>query len=340
MQRILIPVLLIAAMLTSCGKGSKINFDVDVSNIKADVALERFDLDFDTLTPQNVYSALPAMTAKYGDFFDFYLGAIIHLPEVEDSEFQDGLEAFQKYCLENKIRDGVQKFFPGNESLEPLFDEGFRHFRYYFPNDSLPKIYTVCSGYQESLFPTDNIVAFALDKYLGANWPCYADNVLKIDNYKRQKMTKAMMPVDYFRTYAMLNYPKSDDIPDNLLTEMIYKGRIQYFLKSMMPSAPDSLLWGYSSVNYQWASAYEDEIWTYLVSKNLLFETNSLTIKNLTGEGPFTNVFGNASAPGAASFCGFGIVCSFVQRNPQVSLKQLMSISNLQDIYNQSRYNP
>ena len=121
---------------------------------------------------------------------------------------------------------------------------------------------------------------------------------------------------------------------------MLYQGRIQYFLKSMMPSAPDSLLWGYSNYQYRWAVDYEENVWNYLIDKKILFEINPLLIRNFTGEGPFKNAFGNQSAPGVASFCGFRIVCSFMANNPTVTLPQLMQIEDLQTIYNRARYNP
>ncbi len=323
--------------LTSCGGGVRKDFNVDVSGINADVEVVRFDLDFDTIQPQNVYSVLPALTAKYGDFLDFYIRGIINLPAMEDADFQTQYTLFANYCKTHYNYREVEKVFPADEPLEPLFEDAFRHFRYYFPGEELPKIYTIISGYQESMFPTDGIVAVALDKYHG-NSGVYADH--GFENYRRHKMVKAMIPVDFFRTYALVNYPHSDDNADNLLNEMVYQGRVQYFLKSMMPSAPDSLLWGYTDINYCWAEAYEENVWNYLIDRKLLFITDTKLINNFTGEGPFTKAFGNESAPGVASFCGYGIVCSYMANHPEVTLHQLMEITDLQSIYNTARYNP
>lgn len=324
-------------MLSSCGGGVKKDFNVDVSNIESEAEVVRFDLDFDTINPRNVYTSIPAMKQKYGDFLELYTEGIIGLPSMEAADFQIRLDDFMNYCNTHYNFKEVARVFPADEPLEPLFDEAFRHFRYYYPDAQIPKIYTVVSGYQESVFPTDGIVAMALDKYL-SNDGLYAE--FGIENYKRRKMVKAMMPVDFFRTYAMLNYPKDESNADNLLNEMIYQGRIQYFLKSMMPSAPDSLLWGYSDINYRWAEYYEENVWNYLVDRKLLFETDSKLINKMTGEGPFTNAFGNESAPGVASFCGYGIVCSYMVNHPEVSLGQLMAITDMQSIYNMARYNP
>ena len=333
MKKLLI---IFSVLLVSCGGKTDIN--VDISNISVNVELERFDMDFNTIKPENIYDSLPKLKQKYGDFFDLYVEGIAGLGSIENHDFLSNYEDFYNYCKLNSIFSDIEKNFPKNENLKPIFEDGFKHFKYYFPNDSLPKIYTIISGFQESIFPTDNIIAFSLEKYFGQNYPSYAQ--LGIENYKRRRMTKEALPVDFFRTLGTLKFPKSEKSEDNLLNEMIYKGRLQFFLKSMLPQTPDSLLWGYSDYQYRWAETYESNVWTYLIDRKLLFETNPLAIRNLTGEGPFTNAFGNQSAPGVASFCGFGIVCSFMQKNPQITLKELMEITDLNEIYSKARYNP
>ncbi len=332
--------LLISALifLASCG-GRNNNFDVDVSAIDPKVELTRFDLDFRSISPDSVYSAIPPMRQKYGDFFDLYTEGIIGLPPADNADFGSRFMDFADYCRMYSVYKEIDKVFPDTEDLAPLFSDGFRHFRYYFPADTLPKIYTVVAGFQESVFPTDDIVAMSLEKYLGSGFSATYES-LGIENYKRIKMCREMLPVDFFTTYALLNYPKSPDNADNLLNEMIYQGRLQFFLKCLMPNTPDHILWGYTPINYQWADAYESNVWNYLVDKKLLFDNNPQLIRSLTGPGPFTNAFGNESAPGVASFCGYGIVCSYMANHPEVSLQKLMQITDLQSIYNMSRYNP
>ena len=241
-------------------------------------------------------------------------------------------------AAEHTTMDDVQKQFPDLNSLESIMAQGAKHFKYYFPNDTLPKLYTVVSGFQESMFPTEGIIAVSLDKYLGNTYPHYES--LGIEVYKRRRMIPEMIPADYFRCIAMLNYPKDENAAFNILNEMIYEGRIQYFLNCMLPETPDSTRWGSTDFQYRWAEYYEEEIWDYLVDKKMLFDTNPIAVRNFTGEGPFTNAFGNNSAPGCASYCGYRIVCSYMRHNPDVTLKDLMKIKDMNQIYNKARYNP
>lgn len=325
------------AFLAACNRGT--NFDVDVSKITVDVKVERFDVDFTNIDPAKVYSCVPELQKKYGDFFNFYVDNIISIGTPETAKFQSNYADFINWARLNTIISSVENVFPKEVNLEPLFEEGFKHYKYYFPKDSLPKIITIIAGYHESVFPTDNLLAFSLEKYLGTQYYNLYES-FGIQRYNWVRMSKESLPVDYFRALINLRYPKTEDIEDNLLNEMIYRGRNQFFLKSMMPSLPDSLLWGYTDVQYRWVEYYESNIWTYLVDRKLLFDRTPLAIRNLTGEGPYTNAFGNQSAPGAASYCGYRIVCNYMKNHPDVTLQQLMTTKNFNEIYSKARYNP
>lgn len=327
--------LIISVILSSCASNP---FDVDVENISGDFNFIPFHQEFDTVNAQNIYADLEVFNQKYGDFAEFYLCQILALGNPETSGFVEKLDDFLNYCKANSVFTDVKKTFNDTAALKNMFTSGIKHYRYYFPEDQIPDIYTVVSGFQESVFPTDGIVALSLDKYLGANYYAYAN--LGIDNYKRKKMVKEMLPVDFFKTIGLLKYPKSEKNSSNLLSEMLYQGRLQYFLNAVLPDTPDSLRWGYTTVQYLWVDKYEEDIWNVLVDKKLLFITNQLEIRNFTGEGPFTNALGNHSSPGCASFCGYKIVCSYMKNNPEITLKQLMETENLMEIYNKAKYNP
>ena len=63
-------------------------------------------------------------------------------------------------------------------------------------------------------------------------------------------------------------------------------------------------------------------MWQYLIEKDLLFSTDQLTIRKLTGEAPFTSYFTNESPGRAAVWIGFRIVESYMVKNPDISLEE------------------
>ncbi len=314
------------------------NFDVDVSNIDYKPIIKRFDKTFDSLEFENAISDAAFLDSLYGDFAEFYLYQIIKTGLKESQTFKVKCQDFKNYCIVSDIESSVKKLYNNDKTIEDLFVDGFKHFRYYFPNDTLSDIYTIYGGFQESIFPTDGITAICLEKYLGEDFANYES--VGIEVYKRKKMNPENMPVDFFKTYAMLNFSLDEENATTLLCEMIYQGRIMYFINAILPNIPDESRWGITNYQYRWQKEYEAEIWDYLVQKKILFSTNVMEIRNFTGIGPFTNAFGNQSAPGCANYCGFKIVCSYMKNNPNVSLKDLMQEKDLMKIYNLARYKP
>jgi hypothetical protein len=81
-------------------------------------------------------------------------------------------------------------------------------------------------------------------------------------------------------------------------------------------------------------------MWQYLVEKDLLFNTDQLTIRKLTGEAPFTGYFTKESPGRAAVWLGFRIVESYMMKNPGVKLGDLMINGDVQGLVEKAKYSP
>ena len=81
-------------------------------------------------------------------------------------------------------------------------------------------------------------------------------------------------------------------------------------------------------------------MWTFLVEHKLLFNTENLTIKKLTGEAPFTSLFPRESPGRADVWVGFRIVSAYMKHHNDVSLKTLMEDLDYQKILNGAKYDP
>jgi hypothetical protein len=81
-------------------------------------------------------------------------------------------------------------------------------------------------------------------------------------------------------------------------------------------------------------------MWTYLIENDLLFSTDNMIIRKLTGEAPFTSYFSNESPGQAAIWLGFRIVESYMKKNREVKLEDLMNNADIQAILDGAKYNP
>jgi hypothetical protein len=81
-------------------------------------------------------------------------------------------------------------------------------------------------------------------------------------------------------------------------------------------------------------------MWEYLVEHDLLFSTDQMIIKKLTENAPFTTYFTNESPGRAANWIGYRIIESYMQRNSDRALSDLMSMSDLSRLLEFSAYSP
>jgi len=64
------------------------------------------------------------------------------------------------------------------------------------------------------------------------------------------------------------------------------------------------------------------------------------TVQELTGEGPFTSAISKDCPPGIAKWIGWQIVKSYMEKNENVTLEQLMNEKDAQKILSKSKYRP
>lgn len=333
MNRIVaIPVIIFFFYLSACNSNK---FDVDISDIKVDLKIKRLDLDLMQNYPDtpDVYKLIK----EYGNFLELYSYQILQIGGVNQRDFAKLLMDYNKYCHEFQLPEKVNKQFGDLSRLKDALNNAFRYYKYYFPDKAIPEIYTYYSNFSESVITDEGLIGIGLDKYLGVDCDLYAR--LGFDNYKVKRMFPEMVPVDCMRAWAMAEFPYNDST-DNLLNQMVYEGKIQYFLDAMLPFTADTLKFGYTKDQFEWADYNEDKMWEYIIDSQLLFSTDALTIRKMTGDGPFTTLFANNSAPRAGAFLGWKIVQNYMKYNDDVTLPELMQDADYQGILNKARYKP
>jgi hypothetical protein len=121
---------------------------------------------------------------------------------------------------------------------------------------------------------------------------------------------------------------------------MLHEAKLVYFTRRMMPSLPDTILFGFTGRQLEFCKAGEGDIWEYLVSKDLLFSTDAFLIRKFTGEAPFTSYFTEESPGRAVVWTGFRIIERYMNNNPDVTMPELMAMTDCQAILGGAKYNP
>jgi gliding motility-associated lipoprotein GldB len=326
--------LLIAILVYSCGENK---LKVDVSNIKVDVKVRRFDQDLYVLSKKDLLKEIPILEQKYKSFFELYTSNVLRIGYTNERDFFQKLEDFLLHPDWSAVYREVQNKYKDVSDVEDGLREAFKHYKYYYPEVKVPEIYTCISGFNYAVFTDENIMGIGLDFYLERNNVYY--KMAQFPEYQRYNMTRSQIVTDCMQAFAVSNFVFNDSV-NTLLSQMVYNGKIQYFMHALMPEQSDSVLFGYTPVQLKWVASYEDKVWAFMVEKKHLFSDDNLVIKKYIEPSPFTSYFTNNSAPRLGVYIGWKIVMAYMENNPTVTLQQMMANDDYNSILNLSGYNP
>lgn len=328
----------IASLLTACRNKKA----PDVSNIKLDVHIERFDKDMDSLTPQNVPVLAAALRERYGPFYDDFMTNMLSAGSTADTAYYQNLRTILDNPDYRALKGEVALIYPDMSAHEKELTEAFKYVKYYYPQQSIPRIISFFSGFAVQIPVGNNYIGIGLDMFLGVHSKFYPALRQSIPEYISRRFTPENITPRVMEAFIREDMFPEPDENKPLLGRMIYNGKIMYFMKSVMPEVPDSVIIGYTSAQQKWCETYEPGIWGYFLEQNLLYETDYMKIQKYLTEAPFTPGIGekNESAPKLAVFSGWQIVKEYMKRNPKVSLQAFMKDTDYQGILNRSRYRP
>jgi hypothetical protein len=322
--------------LISCRKN---HYRVNISGIQATVGIKRLEQDLFTLNPSAIKDKITFIKKKYDGFLQLF-SYVINIGEINDTTWSDDLVRFCTDKLNNEVYETTMHIYPDIKDLEKKLTEAFRHYLYYFPGERIPDIYTCITGFNNSIITGDSALAVGLDRYLGTDCRYYPS--LQIYKYQAAKMNPWNIVPDCMYGWASSewNYKERGYQVDNVLSEMLHEGKLLYFVKCMLPETDDNIIFGFTADQMKFCNNNEDQMWQYLIENKLLFSTDQLTKRKLTGEAPFTSYFTKESPGRATVWIGFRIVESYMRKNPGISLDELMKNIDVQGILDKAKYAP
>ena len=329
---------LIALLAFSC-RDKK---DVDVSHIKLNLGLERFDQEMNQLNPDNLSGKTSELDKKYGAFYDDYMEKMLSVGNTSDTSYYQNLRTVLRNQDYNALKEETASKFKDLNKVESELLDAFRHVKYYYPNAKIPRLITFISGFSVQTPIGNNYIGIGLDMFLGANSKFYPALRESIPLYISRRFTPENITPRVMETYIREEmFPEPENL-NSLLDRMIHNGKIMYMMESVMPNLPDSLIIGYTSQQEEWCKNYESQIWGYFLENELLYETDYMKIQKFLAEAPFTPGIGekNDSSPKLGIFTGWQIVRKYMDENPSMTVQDLMANTDYQVILNKSKYKP
>ena len=332
-------ILLLVVILMFSFSCRRSQYDVNTSGISIDIGIKRLEVDLFSESPAMLSSSLPVLKEKYSGFIALF-GYVINAGELTDSLWDSNVISFCTDKLNFEVYNEVMKVFPDIRWLESGLSDAFAHYAFHFPDMTVPGVYTCTTGFNNSIIVGDSVLGIGLDRYLGAGSDYYPK--LGIYNYQAAKMTPDNIITDCMYAWAASewDYESCGYSAENLLSHIIHEGKLLYFARSMLPGTGEERVFGFTDAQMDFCRNNEGSMWQYLVEKDLLFSSDNLMIRKLTGEAPFTSIFTPESPGRAAVWIGFRIVERFMAGNRSVTLGELMKIKDPGIILERARYAP
>ena len=332
--RMLFFLMLIGWLVNSCNSHP---MKVDISGIDFSMELERFDRELFSLGQDTLDWAVDEMYLRYGDFFDAFNVHVIGIGQASSRRYPSYLSMFINDPTNREVYEYTNQVYANTQSLEQELSDGFRHYLYHYPDSIPPRVVAYVSRFNQGLFTVGHFVGVGLDQYLGSTCSYYQQ--MGTPNYLVQKKEPARVPLDVMLAWATSIYPYNDSL-DNVLSRMIWHGQLAWFVDAMFPEIDERHKMGFTADQMQWCRNNENQMWTHLVEEKLLFSSEALNIRKLVEDAPHTSFFTSESPGRAAVWQGWQIVKAYSERFPKLSVHQLMSQRNYQELLRESRYNP
>jgi len=320
---------------SSCGNDP---LDIDTGSVEIpEIKINRLEQDLFKMDTSDIETSTKQLQAKYGHFYQAFIGSIINNGGLRDSSYKVRIKQFISDRDMREAYEATQQAFPSVDPLKNQFEDVFKHFRYYFPNRSIPTVTTMISGFNYSVVPFDSTLAIGLEMYLGSEHTFY--RMLALPKYKSAFMNKENIVPDAARVWMMNEFPYNMNKSD-FLSQITYIGKIMYLTDALLPGVNDTIKMQYTQKQLEYCIQNEFNVWSYFAAQKLLYTTDQAEIMKYTAEGPFTSALSKESAPRIGYWIGWQLVRQYMKNNPDVTLEQLMKQDDAQLILSKSKYKP
>lgn len=208
------------------------------------------------------------------------------------------------------------------------------------PEMEYNKYYTLLTAdfdnYDTRIFCYNREMAISIDRYaLGAMGQ---KDFFGVPAYLVQLCRREYIVPDCIAAAAMDHI----SLPDHELTLLdfiIYRGKVLYFLDKVLPAATDAVKLRYTPEQLDWMQGNVQNVWGWLIQKEMLYSTDLSLMRNLISDAPRTNAFGEGSAPRTCDYIGWQIVKKYMAHG-NITVNQLFADTESQKILELSGWRP
>lgn len=334
-------VLIGMAILTACSDNPHA---VDVSDIEADVRIRRFEAQLDQAS--SVEDVLQ-LKKDYGVFYEAYtnwiMTSITGGNRAEPKEKAQRLLDFTATTEWDTLLEVSNSRYADFSDVRKDLNRAFRYLKYHFPEAQDAEVITFLATFEVGAFTIEETgqIGIGLDMFLGEDFPVYQWlDPNRFPRYRTRKFREDYIVPLVVKGLADL-YVKSGEVR-SCIDQMVLAGKRLYFMDAILPFTADSLKIGYLEGQLEWCEQNEFQVWSHFLENDLLFSSQESEYMRYFNDGPFTSAKNMPieASPRVGEWVGWQIVRAYMEKNPDVSLIELMGNTRHREIFQKSRYKP
>lgn len=316
--------------------------DVDPNSVP--LTIRHFEQDLFDADTNNYAAHLEKLEASYPDFSAVFFRYAIPLKRGDFSpeEQHEILKAFLEYPLTKEVYQRSQTQFDDWRSSKADLQKAMANYRYYLPDVNLPDtLVTFISQFQFAGFQFgEGQIAAGLDMFIGPDFDYAEVSATEpiFSEYLARTYTKEHLVSKMMQLLIDEQIPQPDE--GRLIDYMIANGKKMYLLDLVLPEAPDSIVLEMTGEQVEWLKNNEIPIYLYLQSQELLYETDLRKYRKYIEPSPNSPGMPDGAPGRSANWLGMQIVKAYMKANPTKTVRDLLNITDGQEILAKSRFKP
>ena len=329
---------LFSLVLFSCGTNSP-----DTSTIEVNVQFKDFTEDIMEIKGEITPNHLLKLREEYGAFYDDYIGQIMRYGSPLSDTALRALNYFKQDPHEQHLYKVVKLRFGDFTKQKKEILDGYKNYKYYFPEDTLRDVVTYISNFTMNINPVgEDYTGLSLEMYMGDTFTAYKVIKPELPTFLHKLFTPSQVPIQNLKAIINEKIRMNGGHKGRVLDEMVLWGKLFYICEKVLPNSSIYEILGYDEEEWQWNKDNESEIWRFFIKDKKMFENMNNANFKLFSEGPRTNYAGvpiDYCAPMLGKFTGYKLISSYMENN-DLSLEELVSDTDSDKILKLSEYKP